>query len=244
MKRRLGAHAPLSLSAWLRYDAVMRLLPAKIETVLEIGAGLGSFGAMLAERYEYVGLEPDLQSYEVAAERIGDAGRVLFETVEEFQPDHQFDLVCAFEVLEHVEEDRVVLAEWLRLVRPGGYVLLSVPLRRDGYGAWDRKAGHYRRYDRGDIVGVMESVGLQSVETFAYGFPLGRLLEVARNVVASRERADERSMVERTAKSGRQIQPPAWAGAMTRAVSAPFRAVQGAFSGTELGTGIVARGRI
>jgi SAM-dependent methyltransferase len=234
---------PLSLSAWLRFDAVQRLLPSDVRRVLEIGAGLGSAGALLAEKYDYVGLEPDPVSYEVALERVGRAGTVLNETAEEFEPGEKFDLVCAFEVLEHCEDDQAALTGWLRHVRPGGYAMISVPHGRDRFGPWDRKAGHYRRYDRADVLGTFENVGLESIETVAYGFPLGSATAAVRNVVARRERRAA-TFEERTASSARQLQPPDWAGGATRIVSAPFRLLQRPFSSTSLGPGIVARGRV
>jgi SAM-dependent methyltransferase len=234
---------PLSLSAWLRFDAVERLLPQGVRRVLEIGAGLGSAGALLAERFEYVGLEPDPVSYQVAVDRVGRAGTVLTETAEEFESSEPFDLVCAFEVLEHCEDDHAALSGWLRHVRPGGYAMVSVPLGRDRFGPWDRKAGHYRRYDRADVIGVFESAGLESVEVVAYGFPLGSATAAVRDVVARTERRSA-TFEERTASSGRQLQPPDWAGGVTRVVSAPFRLLQRPFSGTSLGPGIVALGRV
>lgn len=234
---------PLSLSAWLRYDAVRRLLPAGASRILEIGAGLGSFGALLAQRYEYVGLEPDRESYEVAVRRVGEAGVVLNEIVEELGSRERYDVVCAFEVLEHIDDDRRALAGWLRHVLPGGHVLLSVPFARDRFGPWDRKAGHFRRYDTEDIVDVMTSVGLRSIETVVYGFPLGRALEIARNGVARVQRHEE-TMEERTAVSGRQLQPPSWASAITWSAATPFRYAQRPFAHTTLGTGIVARGTL
>jgi SAM-dependent methyltransferase len=240
----LISRAPLSLSAWLRYDAVLRLLPADVHRILEVGAGLGSFGALLADEFDYVGLEPDLESYRVAAGRVGEAGAVVNESVEAFYSLEPFDLVCAFEVLEHLENDSAALAGWLRHVRPGGYALLSVPFARDRFGPWDRKAGHYRRYDRSDIVRTMESAGLRSIEAIVYGFPLGRAMEALRNVVARIQLRDSSvSMEERTAMSGRQIQPPhafAWA---TWAVASPFRLAQRPFERGKLGTGIVVRGQ-
>ena len=234
---------PLSLSAWLRYDAVLRLLPPGTRRVLEIGAGLGSFGTLLADRFDYVGLEPDRSSYEVARGRVGTAGLVLDQTVERYHSPEPFDLLCAFEVLEHMEDDRAVLAGWLRHLAPGGHVLLSVPFARNRFGPWDRKAGHFRRYDRADIVDVMESAGLRSIATVSYGFPLGRVMEVARNAVARVQRHEE-TMSGRTAVSGRQLQPPSWAGRATWLVATPFRHAQRPFSGSDLGTGIVARGRL
>lgn len=236
-------NAPLSLSAWLRFDAVERLLPAGVRRVLEIGAGLGSAGAQLAQRFEYVGLEPDPASRAVAVQRVGSAGTVLAETAEEFASSEPFDLVCAFEVLEHCDDDEAALAGWLRHVRPGGYAMVSVPLGRDRFGPWDRKAGHYRRYDRADLTGVFERVGLESVEAVAYGFPLGSATAVVRDIVARRERRSA-TYEERTASSGRQLQPPGWAGGATQIVSAPFRLLQRPFSATSLGPGIVARGRV
>ena len=61
---------PLSPNAWLRWDVVSRLLPASASVVLEIGCGQGGFAVRLAQRYRYVGLEPDSLSYHVANERL------------------------------------------------------------------------------------------------------------------------------------------------------------------------------
>jgi SAM-dependent methyltransferase len=237
-----GSPAPLSLTAWLRYDAVMRLLPSEVGKVLEIGAGLGSVGALLARRFEYVGLEPDPVSYGIAVRRIGPAGRVLNLAAEDFEPAESFDVVCAFEVLEHCEDDRAVLASWLQHLRPRGYAIISVPFGRDRFGRWDERAGHYRRYDRADLVETMQGAGLEAVESIAYGFPLGSATALARNALERHERHD--SLERRTAASARGLQPPSWASWATRLLSAPFRVLQRPFSGTNLGPGIVARGRL
>jgi SAM-dependent methyltransferase len=189
-----------------------------------------------------VGLEPDLASFEVAAGRVGERGLVLNTTAEEYESE-PFDLVCAFEVLEHVEDDRAALEAWLRHLRPEGHVLLSVPFPRDRFGPWDRRAGHFRRYDREDLVATMHAAGLAPVETIVYGFPLGRAMEIGRNAVA-RLHAKSGSMEELTASSGRQYQPPSWTAGATRVASAPFRVAQRPFAASRHGTGIVARGRL
>jgi len=237
------SNPPLSLSAWLRYDATERLIPADVESVLEIGAGLGSVGARLARLFAYTGLEPDPVSYETAKERVGRAGLVVNCTAEEFDAPHRFDLICAFEVLEHFEDDRATLNGWLRHLRPEGYAMISVPFGRDRFGAWDQRAGHYRRYDRDDIIETLERAGLGSIETIAYGFPLGSATAVARNAYA-RFQAGESTMDDRTAVSGRSLQPPTGAAGATRLISAPFRLLQRPFAQTKLGPGIVARGRL
>jgi len=231
---------PLSLHAWLRFDAIERLLPPSARTLLEIGAGLGSAGAMLARDRAYVGLEPDHESHAVASQRVGGAGTVLRLDAESYEASEPFDAVCAFEVLEHIEDDRVAVTSWLRLLRAGGWVLVSVPAGAHRFGATDAKAGHYRRYDRPDLTDVLEGAGLEHVRIVTYGFPLGYVLEAARNLYARRA-AGGGSLEERTAASGRWLQPPASAAQLTRFASLPFRYAQRPFAGTAWGTGLVAR---
>jgi SAM-dependent methyltransferase len=231
---------PLSLHAWLRFDAISRLLPSDASTLLEIGAGQGSAGVLLSQRFAYVGLEPDEVAFTTALRRIGAGGTVLKERAETYAPAEQFDIVCAFEVLEHLEDERTALEQWTRHVEPGGWLLLSVPAGRHRFGPTDVKAGHHRRYDREDLATLLADAGLAEIEIVTYGFPLGYLLEAVRNLYARRT-TKEATIEERTSASGRWLQPPDWAGRSLRALSAPFRYAQRPFGHTSLGTGLVAR---
>jgi SAM-dependent methyltransferase len=226
----------------MRFDAIGRLLPPDAGTLLEIGAGQGSAGVLLSRRFAYVGLEPDETSFKAASGRIGAKGIVLNETAEAYEPSESFDVVCAFEVLEHIEEDGMALARWIRHLRPGGWLLLSVPAGRHRFGPTDAKAGHYRRYDRSDLAALLSTTGLRDVEILSYGFPLGYALEAARNLYARRN-PEGTALEERTAASGRWLQPPEWAARPLQIGSAPFRYAQRPFGGTSLGTGLVARAR-
>ena len=88
---------PLTFQAWLRWDTVERLLPAEARTVLEIGAGMGTVGSMLASRRDYLGLEPDATAFAVARRRIEAAGgRAAQADYADLERGREFDLVCAF----------------------------------------------------------------------------------------------------------------------------------------------------
>jgi SAM-dependent methyltransferase len=237
---------PLSLNAWLRWDVVQRLLPPAGIDVLEIGCGQGGFGVRLAQRYRYVGLEPDVPSFEVAHRRLEGhgTGEVRNGDLSALGSGERFDLVCAFEVLEHIEDDRAALKDWADWLRPGGWILLSTPAQQGRFGPFDEIVGHYRRYDSADMHSLLSETGLVDTTVVHFGAPLGYALETARNVVGRRrqQRVTGSSMADRTGGSGRLLQPSSAASALvTRAGTAPFRAIQRAFP--HRGTGLVARGR-
>jgi SAM-dependent methyltransferase len=242
----VDAVAPLTPNAWLRFDVITHMLPAGITDVLEVGCGQGSLGTRLAQRYTYLGVEPDQTSWAVANRRVSATGRgevrnVAFAAL----GDERFDLVCAFEVLEHIEDDATTLKEWATRLRPGGWLLLSVPAHQHRYAKADEMAGHFRRYDPAVMTALLTSCGFTDIQIRQYGFPLGYMLETARNQIARRRLAASAgaSLAERTAGSGRLLQPSgSMIGTVNRFGTAPFRIMQRAFPNT--GTGLVALARL
>jgi SAM-dependent methyltransferase len=242
----MDAVAPLMPNTWLRYDAISRLLPDGVTDVLEIGCGQGAVGARLALRYDdYLGIEPDETSYTVASGRVAAVGRGRVKNLMAKElGDQQFGMVCAFEVLEHLEDDKAALAEFAEKVKPGGWLLLSVPAYQDRFGAWDELVGHFRRYDPAGLTGLLHSAGFEDVEVLHCGAGLGFVLEGIRNAIGRRRlaRAADTSIEERTAGSGRLFQPSGrLRGAAIRLGTDPFRLLQRAFP--EKGTGLVVRAR-
>lgn len=229
----------MTVHGWLRFDVLQRLLPASADTVLEIGAGKGALGSLLARRYRYVGLEPDRQSFEAAAALVGDDGVLLCTREEDYSCD-PVDLVCAFEVLEHTQDDVGSVVRWRRHLRPGGWLIVSVPAGRSRFGPTDERQGHFRRYDRADLVGVLTQAGFEDVRVVNYAFPIGHLLQAVSHARARRVPRAER-LADRTAESGRWMQPSR--GVARRLVASPFALVQRPFANTGLGTGFVARAR-
>jgi SAM-dependent methyltransferase len=233
---------PLTIRGWLRYDLVARLLAglSGVESVLEVGAGEGALGVRLARRYRYVGLELDARSFETARRRFERAGAesIVHGDLSTLPAGASFDLVCAFEVLEHIEDDAAALREWASHLRPDGWLLLSVPAFSRRFGSSDRKAGHYRRYEREQLGATLAAAGLQPRSIQLYGYPLANLVAAVGSALA-RLSSGKRSYAERTASSGRYFQPPRSLGWLTRAVSAPGRLAQRGFADGERGTGFV-----
>ena len=95
--------------------------------------------------------------------------------------DGAFDLVCAFDIVEHVKDDRRVFAELSRVARPGATVVFSVPLHQARWTAFDALVGHVRRYEAEDLLALLCEHGLALERTAVFGMePRSRwLLEFA-----------------------------------------------------------------
>jgi len=66
--------------------------------------------------------------------------------------DGAFDLVCAFDIIEHVDDDEGALAELSRVAKLGGTLLISAPLHASLWTPFDEFVGHKRRYDPADLL--------------------------------------------------------------------------------------------
>jgi SAM-dependent methyltransferase len=231
--------------ATLRWSVVSRVLDElRPRRVLEIGCGQGGFGARLAARSEYLGVEPDEQSYDVARDRIAPiGGKVLHGTSDLITTDDKYDLVCAFEVIEHIDDDAGALVDWSSRVAPGGAILVSVPAWPSRYSPMDKLVGHYRRYTPEQLDEVLHKTGADDVRHTLYGWPLGYALESVRNRIAERRgSASEESMQTRSAGSGRLFQPKRVAGLVVRAGVTPFTGLQRLRPA--VGTGLVGVARL
>lgn len=250
-RHRMSAGPALPANAWLRFDLLRPTLESTdVHSVLEIGPGRGAIAArFVASGRDYTGVETSAAARAATGQLLDDirGGRHrLLGSIDDLEPDPRFDMLCAFEVLEHIEDDTAALASWVRHLGPGATVLLSVPAWPDRFSTHDVEVGHLRRYTPDQLRAVAEASGLVDVDVRVYGFPLGLLLEWARNRMAERTQrgadVDSESAAERTARSGSWRQPPRWANTVFRVGTWPFRIVQRRFPGR--GTGLVLRGRV
>jgi SAM-dependent methyltransferase len=160
------------------FDALEGRPPGR---VLEVGCSAGALLYDLAERgYTGVGVELSAKARSIARQVLaGDKGFSIESEVPE-GPAQSFDLLIAFEVLEHIEDDAGALAAWLELLKPGGQLLISVPAHRRRWNVTDVLVGHYRRYDRTDVEALLRGAGLTIDKVSTIGWPASWLIERAR----------------------------------------------------------------
>ncbi|MDH3998069.1 MAG: class I SAM-dependent methyltransferase [Desulfuromonadales bacterium] len=116
--------------------------------LLDAGAGRGAYRELLAQHIDdYVGLDV---APSPATALVGDAQRLPFA-------DNSFDTVFCSQVLEHVPQPWSAIAEFERVVKPGGYVVLTVP-----HLSWLHNEPHdYFRYTCHGLSSLVEKTGLQ-----------------------------------------------------------------------------------
>ncbi|HEU0234431.1 MAG TPA: methyltransferase domain-containing protein [Gallionella sp.] len=73
----------------------------------------------------------------------------------------EFDLIGAFDVLEHIEEDEAALAQMYQACKPGGGIVLTVPQHRWLWSRVDDFAHHKRRYTRAKLTEKLARAGFQ-----------------------------------------------------------------------------------
>jgi SAM-dependent methyltransferase len=84
-------------------------------------------------------------------------------------PDEAFDLVCALDIVEHVDDEVAALHELSRVAKPGAVILLSVPLHPDRWNAFDDFVGHRRRYEPSRLAPTLANHGLEIEFSAVFG---------------------------------------------------------------------------
>ena len=119
----LNRHPWYYLEDKSEYRTAALVVPCKSK-VLDVGCGSGKFARSISS-CDYVGLEKNLVDYQPKS----DYPRILPEYIEEHVLNHEeeYDVVCAFQVLEHIPNVSTFIESSLRCLKPGGLLIISVP---------------------------------------------------------------------------------------------------------------------
>lgn len=148
--------------------------------LVEVGAGVGNISRMLLDRDRVV-LTDESPSYVDQLRRTyRDWEYVTARRLDLVKPQDDaetaalwgsFDTAVSFQVIEHIEDDLAALKNTLRLLKPGGRLLLMVPAHQALFGDMDRALGHFRRYEEADLRDKLERAGFE-IEVFKHLNPL------------------------------------------------------------------------
>ena len=147
----------------------------------EIGCGTGAFLRSLSSNssLELLGSEIYLRGLRSAAKRTPNVEFIQLDATD-IPFEAEFDAIGAFDVIEHIEDDVSVLRGIRRALRPGGYLILTVPQHQFLWSSIDEFVHHKRRYNKKELVEKFESVGLAVEYVTSFVFMLFPLMVISR----------------------------------------------------------------
>jgi SAM-dependent methyltransferase len=123
--------------------------------IINIGVATGATSEMLGSYGKVESLEYDKSCIEFVNQRTNlniKHGSIL----ELAYHDNLFDIVCAFDVIEHVNDDRKAVSEMIRVCKPGGIVCITVPAFMSLWSHHDVINHHFKRYRISEVVRLFD----------------------------------------------------------------------------------------
>jgi len=134
-----------------------RTLPRRDLEILDVGCGAGNMIHHLGRYGRVLGIDNNPKPLKIAHQRGYDA---RLASAEEMPfPDQSFDLVAALDVIEHCEDDLLVLRQCYRVCALGGFLVATVPAFGWLWSANDEINKHHRRYTKSELHEKLKSVG-------------------------------------------------------------------------------------
>jgi SAM-dependent methyltransferase len=171
-----------------------RFAPAPTTRILDIGCGTGHTLVYLKKLgyEEAAGVDMSALAIDFCTQ-LGLSNVKQGDALALDYPDGAFDTLLAFDVIEHLRDDRLALCEFHRVLRPGGVAIVTVPAFRALWSQHDVVLQHYRRYRAGDLKPLARSSGLK-VDAWSYFyctvFPLVALMRFSSRLLRSRRTSD------------------------------------------------------
>lgn len=135
---------------WIDRHAALR----PQDLLIDAGMGTGSWLVEVSERCRVLGLDDHEESLLLATPKLAAVGGQALRTslVRVDLPDEIAAVVTMLDVLEHLDDDAQGLREMVRLTRPGGLIVITVPALRWLWSDWDVALHHHRRYGHADLM--------------------------------------------------------------------------------------------
>lgn len=158
--------------------------------ILEVGSGTGGNLRMLSRFGVVSAMEMDASARQIAHRKLGDSFDVRAGHCPAEIPfrGERFDLICMFDVLEHIDEDTQTLRALGSLLAPGGRLLVTVPAYQWLWSAHDEFLHHKRRYTAARLRRVADNAGL-AVRRLSYFntllFPLAAIARLKDRLLGS-----------------------------------------------------------
>lgn len=176
------------------------LSPTGKTKFLEIGCGTGDFIRQIIENenLEITGSEIYLKGLQYAKKNLPNVDFIQFDVTRGKVGD-RFDLIAAFDVIEHIENDNAALSNISQMLNKDGVLIISVPQHMFLWSKLDEIVKHKRRYSRQELVSKLKENGFDISYITSFLFVLFPLMLISRMFDKGRDhsQSDEMALEKR-----------------------------------------------
>jgi len=145
--------------------------------VLEVGCGIGELRNSIEMSTEWNVDAADLNLDALTKAKPGRGKTLLYDIFDESASlVNSYDIIILFDVLEHIENTKPFIVSLLKHLKPNGHLLINVPAFNMLFSAYDKKMGHFRRYNRKALINEFRKSNLKILDTRYWGLTLFPIL--------------------------------------------------------------------
>ncbi len=154
-------------------------------SILNVGVATGHTSELLKSLGAITSVEYDDDCFAFTKENVPGINLIQGSILELPFEDETFDLVCAFDVVEHVEDDRLAVSEMERVLKKGGAMVLTVPAFMSLWSPHDVINHHFRRYTKNQLLDLFSKQGRFHYDSYfnTILFPLVWLVRKINNAI-------------------------------------------------------------
>ena len=157
---------PVEYTAFVLIHRLIESLGRKVKNACEVGCGDGDF-LLFFEDYNIpiLGIDVSKESVTIAKEKVR-SPHVEIQAQDIVELKRHFDIVFALNVLEHVEHDDASIGT---LSKIADWLVITVPAHKRLYSKFDKNVGHVRRYDRQELLSLLEKHNFKVEQIYSIG---------------------------------------------------------------------------
>ncbi|TFG13422.1 MAG: class I SAM-dependent methyltransferase [Promethearchaeota archaeon] len=141
-------------------DILLKKIKKKQLTILNMGAGTGADLEIINQYGQVYVIDINKKALALIPSNLCVEKKLTDATNLPF-PDDFFDVICSFDVYEHIKDDTKAVSESLRVLKKGGHLIFTVPAFNSLYSAHDKALNHYRRYSKKSIYILLKDTNFQ-----------------------------------------------------------------------------------
>jgi ubiquinone/menaquinone biosynthesis C-methylase UbiE len=173
------------------------LIKDKINGYLaEVGPGNGKNIYWYFRKCKKIDLyEPSSNLFNILKKRFYNNKRINLKNKEFLEKKNKYDCILYMDVIEHIKNDKKEIKKAYRSLKKGGRLIVNVPAFQHLYSKFDKDVGHFRRYNKNQILSLCKGLKINDIDMKYYD-SIGYMLSLVSKLVVSDYKKDFKKKIK------------------------------------------------